>query len=186
MRLCTTSVVTSSIPSLALSIIVAYILKLCYLSCRFSLSGSLWKCCSWAAGRVAELGSLSSGAKMAIRAHRKIKNQNRDWHTWIFIGNWILNLICFLQFLDLSTPSAAKMQFYFLHFLQGENAQNRPKSQQNGNFAKTIFGPKTVTFTKSAHLWDHKMDLQLANSKFYGHFYSSNIPQILSYRLLFH
>ena len=39
-------------------------------------------------------------------------------------------------------------------------------------------GPKTVTFTKSAHLWDHKMDLQLANSKFYGHFYSSNIPKV--------
>ena len=58
-----------------------------------------------------------------IRAHREIKNQNRDSHTWIFIGNWILNLICFLQFFDLSTPSAAKMRFYHLHFLQGKNAE---------------------------------------------------------------
>ena len=33
-------------------------------------------------------------------------------------------------FFYLSTPSAAKMQFYFLHFLQGKNAQNRPKNQQ--------------------------------------------------------
>ena len=65
------------------------------------------------------------------RAHREIKNQNRDSHTWIFIGNQILKLICFLQFFDLSTPSAAKMRFYFLHFLQGKNAQNRPENQQN-------------------------------------------------------
>ena len=43
---------------------------------------------------------------MYNRAHREIKNQNKDSHTWIFIGNWILNLICFLQFFDLSTPSA--------------------------------------------------------------------------------
>ena len=70
------------------------------------------------------------------RAHQEIKNQNRDSYTWIFIGNWILNLICFLQFFDLSTLSAAKMRFYFLHFLQGKNAQNRPKNQQNWNLAK--------------------------------------------------
>ena len=66
-----------------------------------------------------------------FRAHREIKNQNRDSHTWIFIGNRILNLICFLQFFDLSTPSAAKMRFYYLHFLQGKNAQNRPENPQN-------------------------------------------------------
>ena len=68
---------------------------------------------------------------MAIRAHQEFKNQNRDSHTWIFIGNRILNLICFLQFFDLSTPSAAKMRFHFLYFLQGKNAQNRSKNQQN-------------------------------------------------------
>ena len=82
----------------------------------------------------------------AIRAHREIKNQNRDSHTWIFIGNWILNLICFLQFFDLSTPSAAKMRFYYLHFLQGKNAQNRPKNPQNGNLAK--IGLKSDNFMK--------------------------------------
>ena len=62
------------------------------------------------------------------RAHREIKNQNRDSHTWIFIGNWILMWVCFLHFFYLSTSSAAKMRFYFLPFLQGKNAQNRPKN----------------------------------------------------------
>ena len=33
-----------------------------------------------------------------------------------------------LQFFDLSTSSCAKMRFYFLHFLQGKNAQNRPQN----------------------------------------------------------
>ena len=84
--------------------------------------------------------------RMNNRAHREIKNQNRDSHTWIFIGNWILNLICFLQFFDLSTPSAAKMRFYFLHFLQGKNAQNRPENQQNWNLAK--IGLKSDNFMK--------------------------------------
>ena len=60
-------------------------------------------------------------------------------HTWISIGNWILNLICFLQFFYLSTPSAAKMRFYFLHFLQGKNAQNRPKNHSNWNLKKCHF-----------------------------------------------
>ena len=49
------------------------------------------------------------------------KFQNWDLHTWISIGNWILNLICFLQFFDLSTPSAAKMRFYFLPFTWSKN-----------------------------------------------------------------
>ena len=66
--------------------------------------------------------------------------------TWILIGNSILNLICFLQFFDLSTPSAAKMWFYFLHFLQGKNAQNRPENQQNWNLAK--IGLKSDNFMK--------------------------------------
>ena len=56
-------------------------------------------------------------------------------HTRILIGNQILNLICFLQFFCLSTPSAAKMRFYFLHFLQGKNVQNRPENQKNWNLA---------------------------------------------------
>ena len=45
-------------------------------------------------------------------------------------------------FFYLSTPSAAKMQFYFLHFLQGINAQNETKS----NLAK--IGPKSDNFIK--------------------------------------
>ena len=32
------------------------------------------------------------------RARWEIKNQNFYLHTWILIGNWILNLICFLYF----------------------------------------------------------------------------------------
>ena len=84
--------------------------------------------------------------EMTTRAHREIKNQNKDSHTWIFIGNWILNLICFLQFFDLSTPSAAKMRFYYLHFLQGKNAQNRPENPQNWNLAK--IGLKSDNFMK--------------------------------------
>ena len=54
-------------------------------------------------------------------------------HTWISIGNWILNLICFLHFFYLSTPFAVLLRFYFLPFLHGKNAQNRPKNQQNWN-----------------------------------------------------
>ena len=64
------------------------------------------------------------------------KFQNWDLHTWISIGNWILNLICFLQFFDLSTPFAVLLRFYFLPFLHGKNAQNRPENQQNWNLAK--------------------------------------------------
>ena len=62
------------------------------------------------------------------------------------MGNWILNLICFLQFFDLRTPSAAKMRFYFLLFLQGKNAQNRPQNQQNWFLAKN--GHKSDNFMK--------------------------------------
>ena len=69
--------------------------------------------------------------QLSIRAHREIKNQNRDSHTWIFIGNQILMWVCFLHFFDLSTSSAAKMRFHFWSFLQGKNAQNRPENQQN-------------------------------------------------------
>ena len=67
----------------------------------------------------------------ALRLGEKPKNQNPVSHTWILMGNCILKLICFLHFFDLSTPSAAKMRFHFLYFLQGKNAQNRSKNQQN-------------------------------------------------------
>ena len=65
---------------------------------------------------------------------RKPKFQNQDLHTWILMGNWILKLIYFLQFFYLSTPSAAKLWFHFLHFLQGKigpkinKIEIRPKS----------------------------------------------------------
>ena len=85
-----------------------------------------------------------------IRAHRdwplRPKIENRDSHIWIFIGNWILMWGCFLHFFDLSTSSAAKMRFYFLHFLQGKNAQNRPENPQNWNLAK--IGLKSDNFMK--------------------------------------
>ena len=85
-----------------------------------------------------------------IRAHRdwplRPKIENRDSHTWIFIGNWILMWVCFLHFFDLSTSSAAKMRFYFLPFLQGKRAQNRPENPQNWNLAK--IGLKSDNFTK--------------------------------------
>ena len=87
---------------------------------------------------------------MVIRARWEIKNQNYELHTWILIGNWILNLIYFLQFFDLSTPSAAKMQFYFLPFLQGKNTQNRPENQQDWNVAK--IGLKSDIFMKLSFL----------------------------------
>ena len=74
------------------------------------------------------------------------KFQNWDLHTWISIGNWILNLICFLQFFDLSTPFAVLLRFYFLPFLHGKNAQNRPENQQNWNLAK--IGLKSDIFMK--------------------------------------
>ena len=38
------------------------------------------------------------------------------------------------------------MRFYFLHFLQGKNAQNRPENQQNWNLAK--IGLKSDNFMK--------------------------------------
>ena len=82
------------------------------------------------------LSKFALNLSLIIRARWEIKNQNWDLHTWILMGNWILNLIYFLQFFDSSTPSAAKMRFYFLHFLQGKNAQNRPENQQNWNLAK--------------------------------------------------
>ena len=78
--------------------------------------------------------------RMYIRAHRdwplRPKIENRDSHTWIFIGNWILMWVCFLHFFYLSTSSAAKMRFNFLYFLHGKNAQNRPENQQNWILAK--------------------------------------------------
>ena len=84
------------------------------------------------------------------RAHRdwplRPKIENRDSHTWIFIGNWILMWVCFLHFFDLSTSSAAKMRFYFLPFLQGKRAQNRPENPQNWNLAK--IGLKSDNFMK--------------------------------------
>ena len=87
---------------------------------------------------------------LASRAHRdwplRPKIENRDSHTWIFIGNWILMWVCFLHFFDLSTSSAAKMRFYFLPFLQGKRAQNRPKNPQNWNLAK--IGLKSDNFMK--------------------------------------
>ena len=88
---------------------------------------------------------------MSNRAHREIKNQNRDSHTWIFIGNRILKLICFLQFFDLSTPSAAKMGFYFLHFLQGKNAQNRPGNQLNKIEIWLKSGLKVINSPNQSH-----------------------------------
>ena len=83
---------------------------------------------------------------LGTRARWEIKNQNQDLHTWILMGNWILNLIYFLQFFYSSTPFAAKMRFYFLHFLQGKNAQKRPENQQNWNLAK--IGLKSGKFMK--------------------------------------
>ena len=77
---------------------------------------------------------------------RRPKFQNWDLHTWISIGNWILNLICFLQFFDLSTPFAVLLRFYFLPFLHGKNAQNRPENQQNWNLA--TIGLKSDIFMK--------------------------------------
>ena len=77
---------------------------------------------------------------------RRPKFQNWDLHTWILMGNWILNLICFLQFFDLSTPFAVLLRFYFLPFLHGKNAQNRPENQQNWNLAK--IGLKSDIFMK--------------------------------------
>ena len=84
---------------------------------------------------------------LGTRARWEIKNQNEDLLIWILIGNWILNLICFLHFFYLRTSSAVKMRFYFLHFLQGKNAQNKTENQQNWNLAK--IGPKSDKFTKS-------------------------------------
>ena len=38
---------------------------------------------------------------------------------------------CLSQILSSTPAFAAKMQFYFLHFLRGKDAQNRPKNQRN-------------------------------------------------------
>ena len=96
------------------------------------------------------LSVLAKHRSMYNRAHRdwplRPKIENRDSHTWIFKGNWILMWVCFLHFFDLSTFSAAKMRFYFLHFLQGKNAQNRPENPQNWNLAK--IGLKSDNFMK--------------------------------------
>ena len=60
------------------------------------------------------MGRSSLLKAVAIRAHRdwplRPKIENRDSHTWIFIGNWILMWVCFLHF------------FLFEHFFCCKNA----------------------------------------------------------------
>ena len=46
--------------------------------------------------------------------------------------------------------------------------------------------PKTVTFAKSAHLWDQKNGTSGGKIKILRPFYSSNIPQIWPLQHLFH
>ena len=49
--------------------------------------------------------TFSSGS---TRARWKNKNQNKDTHTLILVGNCVMTPICFLHFYDLSTPFAFK------------------------------------------------------------------------------
>ena len=49
--------------------------------------------------------SFSAGSS---RARWETKNQNKDTHTLILVGNCVMTPICFLHFYDLSTPFAFK------------------------------------------------------------------------------
>ena len=110
----------------------------------------LWKRLKSGKGQLSDRQTQKVWRWMRNRAHRdwplRPKIENRNSHTWIFIGNWILMWVCFLHFFDLSTSSAAKMRFYFLPFLQGKRAQNRPENPQKWNLAK--IGLKSDNFMK--------------------------------------
>ena len=76
--------------------------------------------------------------KLPNRDWWEIKNQNQDSHTWVLMGNCILNLICFLHSLIWALLLQSNT-FLFFALFRRENAQKRPKNQQTWNLAKSGF-----------------------------------------------
>ena len=130
--------------------------------------------------------------------------------TWILIGNWILNLICFLQLFLFGHSFRCKKKK--CHFLWSENSHfcqkcpflrpkpffpckkykkwNRRRTAEgvlkSKNWRKQIRFRIQFPINPSEQVLILIFDFSRSPNAHSHHFYSSNIPQILPWGLLFH